>query len=49
MGKEVVEQMISQLEDMLKLTADPARSLFSADELQNELLDLHSLASQLQD
>lgn len=49
MNKEVVEQMITQLEDMLKLTADPERSLFSADELQNELLDLLNIASQLQE
>ena len=48
MDNEVVEQMISQLEDMLKLTADPDRSLFSADELQNLLLDLLNIATQLQ-
>ena len=34
-----VDEMIAQLEEMLKMTSDPDRSLFSSDEIQNGLLD----------
>ena len=43
----VVEEVIEQLENMLKMTSDPDRSLFSSDEIQNDLLDILNTAYQL--
>tara|TARA_Y100000361_G_C11036456_1_gene277576 strand:- start:274 stop:417 length:144 start_codon:yes stop_codon:yes gene_type:complete len=44
-----VDEMIAQLEEMLKMTSDPDRSLFSSDEIQNGLLDILNTAYQLKD
>tara|TARA_B100001094_G_C18150751_1_gene783543 strand:- start:26 stop:169 length:144 start_codon:yes stop_codon:yes gene_type:complete len=44
-----VDEMIEQLEEMLTMTSDPERSLFSADEIQNGLLDILNTAYQLKD
>lgn len=49
MSDETINEMISQLEDMLKATSDPERSLFSSDEIQNGLLDILNTAYQLKD
>ena len=47
MPDSVVEEVIEQLEDMLRMTSDPDRSLFSSDEIQNDLLDILNTAYQL--
>tara|TARA_B100000287_G_scaffold265716_1_gene249950 strand:- start:3458 stop:3601 length:144 start_codon:yes stop_codon:yes gene_type:complete len=44
-----VDEMIAQLEEMLKMTSDPDRSLFSSDEIQNGLLDILNTAYQLKE
>jgi hypothetical protein len=46
MTQEIVHDMIEQIEAMLSETA--SRSLYSSDELQDNLLDLLNMAKQIE-